>query len=93
MAITVLYDALKANIIDEDKLYLINEFDKVLGLDLLKEDEIVDEIPQEVKDMAQIRWQAKLDKNCAVADEMRNKITSLGYQILDSKEGYDIKKV
>ena len=92
LAITALYDVLKAEISDDEKLYLINAFDKVLGLDLLKE-EVKDEIPEEVKVMAQTRWQAKLDKNWAVADEMRAKITELGYQILDSKEGYEIKKV
>ena len=91
-AITVLYDALKADIVDEDKLYLIKEFDKVLSLDLLK-DEVEDDIPSEVKDMAEVRWQAKKDKNWAVADEMRNKVTALGYQILDSKDGYEIKKI
>ena len=93
MAITVLYDALKANIIDEDKLYLVKEFDKVLGLDLLKGEAVVDDIPQEVKDMAETRWQAKQARDWAVADEMRNKITALGYQILDSKDGYEIKKL
>ena len=92
-AITVLYDVLKADISNENKLNLISRFDEVLGLDLLKGDKPVDDIPQEVKDMAEARWQAKLERNWAVADEMRNKITALGYQILDSKEGYEIKKM
>ena len=92
-AITVLYDVLKSNLSNENKLYLIKEFDQVLGLDLLKMEEVVDDIPTEVKDMAETRWQAKLERNWAVADEMRNKITALGYQILDSKDGYEIKKL
>ena len=92
-AITVLYDVLKSNISNESKLNLISKFDEVLGLDLLKAEEVVDNIPQEVKDMASARWQAKLERNWAVADDMRNKITALGYQILDSKEGYEIKKM
>ncbi|MBO5909930.1 MAG: cysteine--tRNA ligase [Clostridia bacterium] len=93
MAITVLYDVLKADIDDSAKLYLINEFDKVLGLDLLKDDEVKDEIPDEVKELAERRWQAKQVRDWAVADEMRNKVTALGYQILDSKDGYEIKKL
>lgn len=92
-AITILYDVLKANISDENKLYLIKEFDKVLGLNLLKSEVVADDIPQEVKDMAEARWNAKLNKNWTVADELRNKITTLGYQILDSKDGYTIKKL
>jgi cysteinyl-tRNA synthetase len=91
-AITVLYDVLKADISDENKLYLIKEFDKVLGLDLLKSEAVADDIPQEVKDIAEKRWIAKQNRDWAVADEMRNKITSLGYQILDSKDRYEIKK-
>ena len=75
----------------EEKLYLIGEFDKVLSLDLLKDEDRADDIPAEIKEMAETRWQAKKDKNWAVADEMRNKITALGYQILDSKDGYEIK--
>ena len=93
MAITVLYDALKSNIAEEDKLYLVKEFDKVLSLDLLKTVETQSEIPSEVRELAETRWQAKKDKNWSLADEMRNKITSLGYQILDSKESYEIKKL
>ena len=88
-----MYDVLKANISDENKLYLIKEFDKVLGLNLLKSEVVADDIPQEVKDMAEARWNAKLNKNWTVADELRNKITTLGYQILDSKDGYTIKKL
>ncbi len=90
-AITVLYDVLKDSISDEEKLYLIGEFDKVLSLDLLKDEDKVDDIPVEIKEMAEARWQAKKDKNWAVADEMRNKITAMGYQILDGKDGYEIK--
>lgn len=91
MAITVLYDMLKSELSNKSKIYLIKEFDKVLGLDLLKE-EITDEIPAEIKELAEERWNAKKNKDWAKADDLRNKITELGYTILDSKEGYEIKK-
>ena len=91
MAITVLYDVLKSDLSDESKLYLVAEFDKVLGLDLIKVNKN-DEIPSEIKDLAELRWTAKQNKDWAKADELRNKITELGYTILDSKEGYEIKK-
>ena len=91
MAITVLYDVLKSDLSDESKLYLVAEFDKVLGLDLLKVNKN-DEIPSEIKDLAELRWTAKQNKDWAKADELRNKISELGYTILDSKEGYKIEK-
>jgi len=92
MAITVLFDVLKADYNDIDKLYLINEFDKVLSLNLLKNEE-VDQIPGNVKELAELRWTAKQNRDWANADSYRNQITQLGYQILDSKDGYEIKKL
>ena len=69
----------------------IMDFNRILGFDF--DISVEDDIPQEVKDMAEDRWNAKLNRNWAVADELRNKITSLGYQILDSKDGFEIKKL
>lgn len=51
------------------------------------------EIPTEVSDYAEKRWQAKKDRNFALADEMRLKITELGFTILDSKDSYTIEKL
>ncbi len=63
------------------------KFNQVLGIKLEDED-----VPQEVVDLAQKRWQAKKDKNFALADELRMKIDSLGFVVKDSKEGYEIIK-
>ncbi|MBQ8430830.1 MAG: cysteine--tRNA ligase [Clostridia bacterium] len=93
MALTVLYDVLKSDISDEEKLYLINKFDNVLGLDLLNFEEETTNIPENIKQLAEARWQAKQNKDWANADEYRNQLTNLGYQILDRKDGYDIKKI
>lgn len=68
----------------------IMKFNAVLGFDFTIKQE---QIPSEVKEFAEMRWQAKLNKDWAKADEYRNKVTELGYQILDSKEGYNIKKL
>jgi cysteinyl-tRNA synthetase len=52
------------------------------------------QIPWEIEDLAQQRIQAKADKNYALADELRNQITALGYVIKDVKsdKGYEIEK-
>lgn len=68
----------------------IMKFNAILGFDYTVKEE---EIPSEVKEFAELRWQAKLNKDWAKADEYRNKVSGLGYQILDSKEGYSIKKL
>ena len=36
---------------------------------------------------------AKKNKNFALADEIRNKITALGYSILDTREGVKVQKI
>lgn len=51
------------------------------------------DIPEEVTDLAQQRWQAKKDKNFALADEIRAKITDLGYVVKDTREGFEISKI
>ncbi len=51
------------------------------------------EIPGNVKELAEKRWNAKLQKNWAEADNLRKEITELGYAILDTKEGYTITKI
>ena len=42
--------------------------------------------------MAEIRWQAKLNKDWTKADTLRQELLNLGYEILDSKTEYTVKK-
>lgn len=51
-----------------------------------------DEIPQEVLDLAEQRKLARKDKNFALADELRNKISELGYVIEETRQGTKITK-
>ena len=51
-----------------------------------------EDIPQNVKDFAQRRWEAKQNKDWASADALRKQIDDLGYLIKDSKDGYEIIK-
>lgn len=48
------------------------------------------EVPEEVKSLAEERWQAKKSKNWARADELRAEIDKLGFAVKDSKDGYEI---
>jgi len=51
-----------------------------------------EEIPPEIIALAEERLEAKRNKNYAKSDEIRAKILELGYNILDTKEGYKISK-
>ncbi len=50
------------------------------------------DVPEEVKALAEKRWQAKADKNWAEADALRAQIDSLGYTVKDGKGEYTIIK-
>ncbi|WP_164168499.1 cysteine--tRNA ligase [Ruminococcus flavefaciens] len=101
MAITVVYDVLKSKANAATKLALIGEFDKVLGLDLIanaKEladnaDSASDDIPDEVLELVEQRKAARKDKNFALADELRDKIAALGYEVKETRQGTEINKI
>lgn len=87
-------DKNKENIIKEN-LYIVYYFDKnFLKLWLFDKTETI-KIPVEITEMAEQRKKTKLDKNYALADELRNKIKDMGYEIKDIKEepGYEISKI
>ena len=50
-------------------------------------------IPEEIKQLAEKRWKAKLEKNYQLADKLREEIRSKWYEILDKKDGYEIVKI
>ncbi len=66
-----------------------------LGIDLPKaeEDQAAADAPAEVAQLAQKRWEAKKSRDFAAADELRKKITELGWSVLDKKDGFDLKKI
>ncbi len=75
---------------DEAKktLKLLDELLDVLGL--LKKEE--DDIPEEIKKLAEQRANARKEKNWALADELRDKITAMGYALKDTPQGVKITK-
>lgn len=101
LAITAVYDVLKSNANADTKLALIAQFDKVLGLGLIaaaeksaasaKNDEA--DIPAEVLDLVEARKAARAEKNFALADELRGKIAALGYEVKETRQGTEIKKI
>jgi cysteinyl-tRNA synthetase len=51
------------------------------------------EIPKDVKELAEQRWQAKCDNNWAESDRLRDEVIALGWVIKDSKESYELESV
>ncbi len=93
LALTTLYDVLKSNLNNNEKLYLIKDFDKVLSLDLLKENEIDDELKKYIETKIEERNNAKKDKNFELADKIREELLKKNIIIKDTREGtkYEVK--
>ena len=75
---------------DTARIATILDFDKVFGLDLGKEEDMV--IPGKVKKLVEEREKARKKKDWKKADEIRKKINKEGYVIDDTKGGNRIRK-
>ncbi len=97
MAITVLYDVVKADTNDATKLALINDFDRVLSLNLYEEGKKLLETPANAGVDAELeafvlakieeRAAAKKAKDFATADAIRDELLAKGVAIKDTREG------
>ena len=51
------------------------------------------DVPKQVQEIAEERWAARLARDWAKSDELRAKLTELGYAVKDSKTGYELSKI
>ena len=97
-AMTVLYDLLKADIGASRKLELLEKFDSVLSLGLIEaagkltEESSGGDVPEEVLELVRQRKEARAAKDFALADQLRDKISELGYAVRETREGTEITK-
>jgi len=93
MAITVLYDVLKAETNNATKLALFNDFDRVLALDLTKDLPVAEgpsvdaELEAYILERIAARKEAKKNKDFATADGIREELAAKGILIKDTREG------
>ena len=106
LAITAIYNVLKAKCSDATKLALIEDFDRVLSLDLIAaavalRDEAkaaVESAPSadgddaRILDLIEQRAAAKKAKNYAEADRIRNELAAEGIILVDSPSGTTYKR-
>jgi cysteinyl-tRNA synthetase len=96
--LTILFDMLKDDSLSNNtKLFLVEDFDKVLSLNLLKEDKnIADEsFIKEIESLIILRNTVKSEKDYARADQIRDELLSKGVIIKDGRDGttYEIREV
>lgn len=95
MAITVVYDVVKADINGKTKLALLNAFDKVLSLNLTTAGEklleagtsVDSDLENFIQEKIEERAEAKKAKDFARADAIRDELLARGVAIKDTREG------
>ncbi|MBR6321855.1 MAG: cysteine--tRNA ligase, partial [Lachnospiraceae bacterium] len=92
MALTVLYDVLKADTNAVTKKALIESFDKVLSLDLFRarEEKAAEEdgeLVAWIEEQIALRKAAKKEKNFTEADRIRAELLEKGIVLKDTREG------
>ena len=95
MGLTLLYDVLKSDLNGSTKLKVIEDYDYVLSLNLLKAEEAEDgddELSAYVEGKIAERAQAKKDKDFARADAIRDELAAQGIIIEDTREGVKWKR-
>ena len=94
LALTILFDVLKSELSDAQKRYLVEEFDKVLSLDLLKSDDIDNSLKKYIEEKINERNEAKKNKDFSTSDSIRDELLDKGIVLFDTREGtkYKIKK-
>jgi cysteinyl-tRNA synthetase len=90
-AVALLNDMIKdSELGSKEKLELIEKFDKVFGLDLLKEEDV--NVPKEIQELVDKREEARKKKDFKLADKIRDEISSKGFVLEDTADGVRVKK-
>ena len=90
LMITVLYDLLKDNEVnDATKRLIVEDFDSVLSLDLLKEEkqDVDSSLEEMILSKIEERKEAKKNKDFQKADQIRDELLSQGIKLIDTREG------
>lgn len=91
-ALSIIWDMIKDKELENEmKISLLNEFDRVMGLDLLKKQDY--EIPAEIAELVEKRAEFKKQKNYAEADKIRELIKQKGYIVKDTPQGPKVEKI
>ena len=102
LAVTALYDVLKAKTNDATKLYALKDFDQVLSLNLLaaaqalqkkQAEEAAASADPEIDALVAARTEAKKAKNFGEADRIRDQLKEMGVEIIDTPQGAKWRKV
>ena len=100
-AVAVMWEVVKSNIPGRDKYDLLMEFDTVLGLGLAKvkderlkmKDVKIEDLPEEAQALLKQREEFRQAEKWAAADQARDKLREMGYEVVDGKGGVVVRQI
>jgi cysteinyl-tRNA synthetase len=92
-ALVVMNEAISSpNIANAERRALLLAWDAVLGLDLDRTTQHVTELPAEIVELVRQRDEARVAKDYAASDSLRDRLIAAGYEVMDSPEGTKVRR-
>lgn len=97
-ALASMWELIKSDASNTAKLNLLMKMDSVLGLGLSQVKELkstipLEEVPEEIRKLVEERQRYRRAKRFNLADQVRSKLKKRGYEVLDTPNGIEIKKI
>jgi cysteinyl-tRNA synthetase len=97
-ALAVMWEMVRSDVSDAAKLKALLRFDAILGFDLLGVREHsgkikLEDLPIEIQNLINEREQYRREKRYTLADKLRLRLKKIGYDILDTEKGIEIKRI
>ncbi|HEV3475045.1 MAG TPA: cysteine--tRNA ligase, partial [Actinomycetota bacterium] len=90
-AIVVLNEAVSAGIPEGQRYGLLAKWDQVLGLDLERLAREGFDVPPDVAALIEERDAARRERNFARSDEIRDRLTGMGWEVMDGEDGTRVR--
>ena len=94
-ALALVWEVLRgAELNAAEKVEFVKFADSILALDLFRApEEKTEQLPAEVEAVLQARAAARKAKDYKKSDELRDKLTALGYRVKDTPQGQQVEKI
>ena len=92
-ALALAFEVLKSELAAGVKKATLLKFDEAFGFGLASWVPKVEDVPADVRAVAESRWAARNAKDWAGADRLRGELTAMGWSMKDGKEGYTLTTI
>jgi len=94
-ALSIVWEMLRSDYSDSQKAAALGRMDEVLGLSIFENSQKMNEVSPEALELAMERDKLRKEGRFSLADQMRHKIESMGYEVIDQEKSQSkiLKKI